>query len=69
MLLYMILMAELEEKLPKSWWPTYGRNFLISNSSKKIFGMNLQEALVDMGIEFFWQNLTYILSYIPLSNR
>ena len=53
---YRILMAELEEELPKSRWPTYGDNFLISSHLYKIFGRNFQKALFYTPVKFFLPN-------------
>ena len=61
---YRILMAELEEELPKSRWPTYGDNFLISSHLYKIFGRNFQKALFYTPVKFFLPQIACFLSHI-----
>ena len=62
-------MAEVEEEHLKSRWPSYDHNLPISYRLTMMFGTYFQRALVVMSIKLFLQQLSYMLIYIPLSNR
>lgn len=63
------IMAEVEEEHLKSRWPSYDHNLPISYRLTMMFGTYFQRALVVMSIKLFLQQLSYMLIYIPLSNR